>query len=190
MCSSDLMASFDAAVRTCFEQFSGLHPDADQWDQATFSTECSGLGLRSMAKQGCAAFVASRSSCAPLCRESDPQHTFLTSSDGVAASPEREAVAEYSANVNEDSKIPASPTEPLRQRELSMALDKRTYMQLTDVSRTTLARRAHLNLASASGAGLWLHAVPSKTCGLHVEPALFVTMLQRWLRIAFTDDDL
>ncbi len=182
------MESFDAAVRTCLEQFSSFHLDADQWAQATLSSESSGLGLRSLAKHGCAAFVASRSSCVALCRELDSQHTFFTNGD--SASPEREAIAEYNGNVNEDSKIPDSPSVPLVQRELSNALDKHTFMQLTAVNHATLARRAHLNLAAASGAGLWLHAVPSKTCGLHVEPALFVTMLQRWLRVAFTDEDL
>ena len=70
--------AFDAAVRDCFERFSCLHPDADQWLQATLSTESAGLGLRSMASHAGAAFLASRSACAPLCREIDPQHSFFT----------------------------------------------------------------------------------------------------------------
>ena len=39
------------------------------------------------------------------------------------------------------------------------------------------------------GAGLFLHATPSKTGELDNEPALFVAMLQRWLRIPFADRD-
>ena len=118
---------------------------------------------------------------------SEPQHTFLT--EGDTAPPEREAIAEFNSNVNADSRLAASPAEPLRQRELSLALDERTFMQLTDASHASVARRAHLNLTSACGAGLWLHALPSKACGLHVETALFVTMLQRWLRAPFVDAD-
>jgi hypothetical protein len=177
----EALGSFDAAVRSCFEQFSCLLPDDDQWAQATLSTDSAGLGLRSLAKHGCAAFIASRTSCADLCRELDAQHTFL--SPGNEACPEREAIGDFNANVNEDSRLPLSPTGPLVQRDLSAALDKRTFMQSTCSSDVTLSRRAHLNLASASGAGLWLHALPSKACGLHVEPAVYVTMLERWLRI-------
>jgi hypothetical protein len=77
----------------------------------------------------------------------------------------------------------------LQQKVLSKALDTRAFMQLTDASQASMARRAHLNLASAAGAGLCLHALPSKACGLHVEPALFATMIQRWLRVPFADED-
>ena len=182
----DATASFDAAVRDCFERFSCLHPDADQWLQATLGTESSGLGLRSMASHAGAAFLASRSACTPLCQEIDPQHTFFTDS---LPSPEREAIDSHNARVNDGSQLSATAVTDWQQKDLSQALDKRVFMQLTDASSCSLARRAHLNLVRASGAGLWLHALPSKNCGLHVEPALFTTMLQRWLRIPFTDED-
>ena len=69
--------AFDAAVRDCFERFSCLHPHAEQWLQTALSTESAGLGLRSMASHAGAAFLASRSACAPLCQEIDPQAQLL-----------------------------------------------------------------------------------------------------------------
>ena len=56
--------------------------------------------------------------------------------------------------------------------------------------RASLARRAHLKLVSASGAGHWLHAVPGRSTKLDNPPALYKVMLQRWLRIPFSDQDL
>lgn len=53
-----------------------------------------------------------------------------------------------------------------------------------------MSRRAHLSLITAPGAGLWLEATPSKEARLHNEPALFVAMLQRWLRMPFATEDM
>ena len=52
-----------------------------------------------------------------------------------------------------------------------------------------MPRKAHLNLVAASGAGLWLHAIPSRHAQLDNEPALYVAMLRRWLRISSTECD-
>ena len=52
---------FDNAVRRCFEQFTGLHPDDSQWLQATLSTRLGGLGLHSLRKHSPAAYLSSRS---------------------------------------------------------------------------------------------------------------------------------
>ena len=70
------LLAFDNAVRCCFEQFTGLHPDDTQWLQATLSTKFGGLGLRSLSKHSPAAYLSSRSSCFQLCKELDPQHTW------------------------------------------------------------------------------------------------------------------
>ena len=35
----------------------------------------------------------------------------------------------------------------------------------------------------ASGAGSWLHVVPAKDLGTHVDPILYRTMIYRWLRV-------
>ena len=66
------VAEFDEAVRACFEEFSCLVLDADQWAQAGLATSMGGLGLRSLRKHGKAAFLASRASTAAKCIEVAP----------------------------------------------------------------------------------------------------------------------
>ena len=61
------LLAYDNAVRRCFEQLSGIHPDDAQWLQATLATKAGGLGLRSLLKHSPAAYLASRSSCYELC---------------------------------------------------------------------------------------------------------------------------
>ena len=50
-----------------------------------------------------------------------------------------------------------------------------------------LAKGVNLNLTNSSGAGSWLNAVPSNSLGTHVDPLLYQTMLQRWLRVPIHD---
>jgi len=185
---TEAIEAFDAHVRACFESFTCLHPDVEQWSQATLSTMKGGLGLRSLAKHSNAAFLASRSSCLSLCRELDPAHTFQFSDD-LQPAPERLAFDAYNQSVNDDDRIPTTTVGALSQKVLSEAIDKRAYAQLASPQSCCQARRAHLSLVSASGAGLFLHATPSKEAKLNNEPALFVGMLRRWLRVSFADQD-
>ncbi len=78
----------------------------------------------------------------------------------------------------------------LSQKRLSEATDKRTAAQLALPTAASMARRAHLSLISASGAGLFLSATPCKAAQLDNDPALYVAMLQRWLRIPFSEQDV
>ena len=73
--------------------------------------------------------------------------------DGLPC-PEREAIDAYNARVNEGAKLSATAVTDWQQRDLSHALDKRVFMNLTEASCTSLTRRAYLNLVCASGAGL------------------------------------
>ena len=76
----------------------------------------------------------------------------------------------------------------MSQKDLSAAKNKRTATQLAAPGQATLAHRAHLNLTA--GNGLWLHATPAKEGALQAEPVLYTTMLQRWLRSPFADEDV
>ena len=58
---ADALQTFDAKVRACFEAFTCLHPNDEQWAQATLSPGSGGLGLRSLSQHSSAAFLASRS---------------------------------------------------------------------------------------------------------------------------------
>ena len=186
---TEALRLFDAQVRAAFEQFTCLQPDDEQWAQATLSTNGGGLGLRSLTTHSQAAFLASRSSCLNLCRELDPAHVFH-SSDGSAAAPERLAREAFNNSVADNARLPYDITDKLSQKVLSQAVDDFTAAGLKQEGATSTARRAHLSLVTAPGAGLWLQATPSKAAKLDNEPALFVTMLRRWLRMPFADQDV
>ena len=103
--------------------------------------------------------------------------------------------SDYSGDLNlrareSDKRLSVSSLGKLTQKVLSSAVDERTFARLTAAEVTSLARRAHLKLVSASGAGHWLHAVPGRSTKLDNPPALYKVMLQRWLRIPFSDQDL
>ena len=182
----DAVGEFDASVRACFEQFTGLHPDDAQWTQATLSTASGGLGLRSLGPHSNAAFLASRSSCFKLCQDFDPDHTFL-STDGSVAAPERVAAEAFNDSVNDDQRLVVGDPDARSQKALSRAVDERASAVLA--GNACMAHRAHLGLVSGDGAGLWLEAAPSVAAKLSNEPVLFVAMLRRWLRMPFADAD-
>ena len=183
---ADAVNSFDAHVRTCFEQFSCLFPNDDQWTQASLGTEEGGLGLRSLARHSQAAFLASRTGCFDFCKSLDEAHTF-ESPAGAGPAPERVALDAYNGSVNDDDRLQPGDPASLSQKRLSKAIDKRTKASLEES--LDQSRRAHLSLVSASGAGLYLHASPSKAAHLHNEPSLFVGMLSLRLRMAFAEQD-
>eukprot|EP00666_Eupelagonemidae_sp_cell4sb_P002635 gene2635-biopygen4211 len=81
----DALGEFDARVRECFEGFTGLHPDDEQWRQATLGTRFAGLGLRSAADHAAAAFLASRSASHSLCRDIDPAFVWDVAQAGAAS---------------------------------------------------------------------------------------------------------
>ena len=183
---SEATASFDAAVRSCFEQFSSLHPSDEEWFQASLPTSLGGLGLRSLAKHAPAAFLASRSSCYQFCQDLDPSHTFVSPVSGLR-SPEALARDTFNSIVHDRDRIDQDHSAGLSRKTLSACIDSRSSAELR--GRATLAHRAHLNFISAEGAGLWLQATPSAVAGLNNEPAIYVAMLRRWLRVPFASKD-
>ena len=54
---------------------------------------------------------------------------------------------------------------------------------MEDYFKTDICFLANMNLTTASGAGSWLHVVPSKAIGTQVDPCLYKIMVQRWLRL-------
>ena len=70
-----------------------------------------------------------------------------------------------------------------RQQVLSQAIDSFTLEKIREGDTNNVRLQAHLNLTTASGAGSWLHAVPAKALRTDVDPLLFRTMIQRWLRV-------
>ena len=87
-------------------------------------------------------------------------------------------------NVNDRHahRVRADATEAPSQKELSKAIDNYTLKQLKASKMDDAKYQAHLNHTTASGAGQWLHTVPSKALRKHVDASHFQVMIQRWLR--------
>ena len=171
---------FDKAVRRCFEQLSGLHPDDDQWLQATLATKVGGLGLRSLSRHSSAAYLASRSCCFQLCQQLDPQHIWEVSDPLSSAN---KAALEVNRLARSATAVPQPVPPDIQQRVLSSSVDAGTLSDLTDPQKVKLGFRSHMSLLGLDGAGTWLHAIPSEALGTKVSPQLFVPMLQRRLRM-------
>ena len=179
------LQSFDNAVRHCFEQFSGLHPDNTQWLQATLATKVGGLGLRSLSRHSSAAYLASRSCCFQLCQQMDPQHIWEVSNPSSAA---HQAALQVNHLAGSAAVVPEPVPPDIKQRVLSSSVDAGALMQLTDPLLACLGFRSHMSLLKLDGAGTWLHAIPSEALGTKVAPQLFVPMLQRRLRMPLFDE--
>ena len=174
------LMAFDSAVRRCFQQLSGLHPDDTQWLQATLATKVGGLGLRSLSRHSSAAYLASRSCCYELCQQLDPQHVWEVSDSSSAV---HQAALQVNRLAGPAAVVPDPVPAGLQQRVLSSSVDAGTLDQLINPQQASLCFRAHMSLLKLEGAGTWLHAIPSEALGTKVAPQLFVPMLQRRLRM-------
>ena len=74
---------FDSLVRDCFSGLTGLHLNGWQWEQAGRGLAYAGLGLRSAASDGAAAYLASLGGFLEACRAIDPHYA----ADGFATKP-------------------------------------------------------------------------------------------------------
>ena len=129
--------------------------------------------------------MASRSSCHDLCLQLDRNHIWEI---GTTDSALHVAMQDYNSKVQVSDRLTElSTSEPPLQKTLSKALDASMHSFLSNPAQADLARRAHLNLTSASGAGQWLHAIPTKALHRDCDPLHYKTMLQRWLRAPIFD---
>ena len=71
----EALRHFDVQVRSCFQAFTGLHPEPQQWEQASRSPGFGGLGLRSAAEDSAAAYLASLGGSSTACVELDGTYT-------------------------------------------------------------------------------------------------------------------
>ena len=69
------------------------------------------------------------------------------------------------------------------------AIDKQILDLIKEDSRIDLHFQAQINHTTASGAGSWLHAVPAKALRTDVDPLLFRTMIQRWIRVPIFESE-
>ena len=175
---ADALKDFDDSIRACFELLSTLHPNHEQWLQASVAVDRGGLGLRQALRHASPAYVSSLSSCLSACRAIDSQFAWEGELPDSALSV---ATRHFNAQVREVDRISLKEGEGLKQKSLSRAVDGAIMQDLIDSG--DVHHRAHYNLVSCEGAGAWLFAMPSQTLGLGLHARFFITLLQRWLRM-------
>ena len=173
-CLGSAMETFDTAVRHCLEAVCTGPLSAEAWLQASLATTAGGLGLRHACIHAPAGYASSVLATQPLCQQLDPDY-LPSSAEGAIQAVNRLLPA------GDQIPVPAPP--PLRQRQLSQALDKVLISRLTAAGPGREAFRAHFQLLQQPGAGAWLHAPPSPALGLHVAGPLFKIMVRLRLRL-------
>ena len=178
------LQNFDSAVRNCIESFLCYSFTDSEWSLASLSTKMGGLGLRSTECHSSAAFLSSQASCHDLCSRLDPKYSWNTndtSTDCYAA------LLDFNTKVKHSNRLEVIGDSFPRQQILSQAIDNQILETFLEDS--SVYTQAHLKLTTASGAGSWLHTIPSKALGTFVDPSLYPTMIKRWLRIPMFESE-
>ena len=162
------LEEFDLAVRGAQEAILGSPLRPDQWNQASLPVSLGGLGLRQAAKHGAAAYLSSLGASELLVQE--------IRQNQVPQTPE---VGQAMQDLNDQLGDPLTPEEVsnLTQRNLSVLIDTEASSKLTQGTRD-IREKARLKCTAREGAGDWLNALPSKSLGLHLRRAEFVTALR------------
>lgn len=175
----DALSFYDNSVRDCMESILCSSFSDTEWSLATLSTKLGGLGLRSVEHHSSAAFISSQVACHKFCVELDPKYKWDptdSQADIVIA------LNDFNSKVCTENQLPTNIDPCPRQQQLSQAIDNKSYNGIKEKSINNVYQKAHLNLTSTSAAGSWLHIVPAKALGTHVDPLLYQVMIQRWLR--------
>ena len=173
------LQSFDNAIRDCIESFLCCSFSNSEWSLASLSTKMGGLGLRSVEHHSPAAYLSSQAACYELCSKLDPHHTWDPNDQ---QSDSYKALTDFNSRVSLDKQLQLNDNTCPRQQILSQTIDSYSLENIRNLNQNKDHFQAHLNHTSASGAGSWLHSVPSKALGTHADGQLFRTMVQRWLR--------
>ena len=171
-------------MRATFAVLSGLAPTDEQWPLACRGLWCGGLGLRATARHADAAYVASRTATRKACQEVSPSFAW----EGTTAdTPLAQALASLNLQLHTVDQVPSDPESPLRQQDLSQALERLEHEAFHDS--LDAADRADLLSEMLPGASGFLEAVPCKITGDAWEPAEFVTELKRRLQLSVYPQD-
>ena len=180
------LQDFDIAVQDCVESFLGFSLSDPEWTLATLSTKMGGLGIRKTELHSPAAFLASQLACHELCPKLDGNFRWDPNSNQSDCF---RALTDFNNRVRPEKRMETLNITQLRQQELSLAIDDSTLMDLKISKANNTHYLAHLNLITASGAGAWLHAIPSGSLSTRIDPLIYRTMIQRRLRVPIYDQN-
>ena len=177
---------YDNAVRDCIESFLCCSFTDTEWSLASLSTKLGGLGLRNLEQHSSAAYIASQAACHDLCIKLDPNYVWDPKN---AQSDFHSAILDLNTRVEPDKQLQANADTFPRQQVLSQNVDCNTLASIRAASANDVHFQAHLNHTSASGASSWLQVVPARALGTHVDPLLYRTIVQHWLRVPIYEQE-
>ena len=172
----DAVQEFDQSIRNALETISGGPMSDWSWLKASLPSSYGGLGLRSAHLHAPAIYITSSSSSKQLV-ESMLGLTPAPSShvcSAVAALAVAAAKPEWTNLDNVDV--------PLRQRQLSHAIDEAVHQRLLSTASSPRARALVLS-SGLPHAGDWLNVVHSTSLGLHLTDCEFRCCLRYWLGV-------
>ena len=123
-----------------------------------------GLGLRSTEQHSPAAFLASQLACRNLCSKLDRHYTQDQDSTQANIT---SAIESVNTKVKQDQQLQGNLEIHPRQQVLSQVIDSFTLDTIREGASNKVRFQAHINHTTASGAGSWLHAVPSEALRTH-----------------------
>ena len=138
------------------------------------------FGLKQTEHHSPAAFLASQIACKELCSKLDKEYRWDPNN---IESYTNKALVDCNARVGSDDQINLNENQKHRQQHLSQAIDKKLLNNIKSLNQDNIHFQAHLNHTTNSGAGSWLHYVPSQALRTNVDPLLYRTMIMRWLRV-------
>jgi hypothetical protein len=161
----EILKNFDLAVKETLEATLGAPLPPAQWAQASLPTQHGGLGLRSAAAHGAAAYLASVGAVASLVQE-------IRKLEELPA-PE---VKDLMTSLNNQLGDPLSHEEValMTQRSLSALIDTHSSNTLHQREDLTVRDKARLRGVEREGAADWLNVIPSKALGLHLRRGEFI----------------
>jgi hypothetical protein len=160
------LKEFDEELMAAFVRIIGIAPTSKAWEQAKLSSSKGGLGLRSAHRHAAAAYSASV--------------YFTLEKHGLKESAVEgydDALAEVTANIQDDFDIAALLAEPNPQKALSAALDTVDLKKL--VGQADKFNQGRLTCCSQKGAATWVNAKPTEANRL-TTPEM-TTLIAWWL---------
>ena len=180
------LRSFDNSIRDCIESFLCCSFSETEWSLAGLSSKMGGLGLRNVELHSSAAFLSSQAAIHESCAVLDPNHTWDPNNRN---SDSHVALNNYNSKISPRKKLELNSETRPRQQALSLDIDNHILDTIREEAGNNVHLLAHLNLTTTSGAGSWLHTVPSKALGTSVDPIIYKTMIQSWLRVTLFDSE-
>ena len=167
---SEIMETFDTAVRGALEATIGSPLSSAQWNQASLPIHMGGLGLLRATDHGPAAYLASLGATGGLVEE-------IRCEDEEEPQKLKVEQVLQALNCQLGDPLTLEGLNLMTQRQISGLVDTESASRVLQ-SAEGERNKARLNCLAREGAGDWLTAIPSKALGLHLRRIEFITAVK------------